>query len=220
VTFGVTGVLADPRLSLVSGTATVATNDNWLAADTATMAGVGAFALVAASKDSALVATLPPGAYTVPVASTDNGSGVTLLEIYDSATSSSVTVINASTRAFVGTGDSVLIPGFVINGPGSLKLLIRAVGPALANFGVSDLLADPTLTLYRGETALAANDNWSTGNAAELAATATIVGAFALAPGSLDAALIATLPAGSYTAIVSGVGNTTGTALVELYLVP
>jgi hypothetical protein len=77
-------------------------------------------------------------------------------------------------------------------------------------------LADPTITLYRGNTALATNDNWSAADAPTMAA----VGAFALTAGSRDAALVTTLPAGAYSAIVSGVGNTTGTALVELYAVP
>ncbi len=215
-TFGLTGVLADPRLSLIGGSATLATNDNWQAGDAATMAGAGAFALPAASKDAALVATLAAGSYSAPVAATDNGSGVALLEVYDAATTSAVNVINASTRAFVGTGDAVLIPGFVISGTGSLKLLIRAVGPTLANLGVSSVLADPTITLYRGNTALATNDNWSAADAPTMAA----VGAFALTAGSRDAAIVTTLPAGAYSAIVSGVGNTTGTALVELYAVP
>ncbi len=219
--FGVTGFLADPRLSLVSGSATVASNDNWLAGDAATFTATGAFALTAASKDAALVSTLAAGAYTAPVTATDGGSGVALLEVYDAATSSSLNVINASTRAFVGTGDSVLIPGFVISGTGSLKLLIRAVGPTLTTFGVTGVLADPTITLYRGTTALATNDNWSSAaNATEISATASAVAAFALPAGSRDAALVTTLPAGAYTAIVSGVGNTTGTALVELYVVP
>jgi hypothetical protein len=82
-------------------------------------------------------------------------------------------------------------------------------------------LADPTITLYRGTAALASNDNWSSAaNAAEIASTATSVGAFALPAGSKDAAMVTTLAAGSYTAIVSGVANTTGTALVELYVAP
>jgi hypothetical protein len=97
-----------------------------------------------------------------------------------------------------------------------LRLLIRAVGPALSGFGVGDALADPTITLYSGSTALATNDNWATVDAA----TMTAVGAFALPLGSKDAVIVATLPAGAYTAVVSGVGNSTGTALVELYVVP
>jgi len=185
------------------------------------MAAAGAFALTAGSKDAALVATLGAGGYTLPVTATDGGSGVALLEVYDAATSTTLNVVNASTRAYVGTGDAVLIPGFVVSGAGSLKLLIRAVGPTLANFGVTGVLADPALTLYSGTTALATNDNWSSAaNSAEVAATAAAVGAFALTNGSKDAAILTTLPAGAYTAVVSGVGGTTGTALVEFYVVP
>ena len=217
--FGVADALADPSLALLSGAATVASNDNWLAADAATMTAAGAFAFTIGSKDAALVATLAPGAYTAPVTASGATAGVTLLEIYDVSTSTTTaTVVNASTRAFVGTGDAVLIPGFTISGTGSLRLLIRAVGPTLAGFGVSGVLADPTITLYRGTTALATNDNWSSAtNAAEISVAATAVGAFALPAGSKDAAIVTSLPAGSYTAVVSGVGGTTGTALVELY---
>ncbi len=214
--FAVTGVLADPRLSLVSGATTVASNDNWFAADAVAMAAAGAFALTAGSKDAALVATLGAGGYSLPVTATDGGSGIALLEVYDAASSTTLNVVNASTRAYVGTGDAVLIPGFVVSGTGSLKLLIRAVGPTLANFGVTGTLADPTLTLYSGATALATNDNWLAADTA----TMTAVGAFTLPAGSKDAAIVTTLPAGAYTAVVSGVGNTTGTALVELYVVP
>jgi gluconolactonase len=218
--FGVGAVLADPRLSLISGTTTVSTNDNWLATDAATMTAAGAFALSVGSKDAALVASLPPGAYTAPVVAVDGGSGVALLEVYDASSSTAAAVVNASTRAYVGTGDSVLIPGFVIGGTGTLRLLIRAVGQTLASFGVTGVLADPTITLYRGTTVLATNDNWSTAtNASEMSSAATAVGAFAIASGSRDAAILTSLPAGSYTAVVSGVGNTTGTALVELYTV-
>ena len=219
--FGVNGVLTDPRLSVVSGPTTVATNDNWLPADAAAMTSAGAFPLPPGSKDAALVASLGAGDYTAPVTATDGGSGVALVEIYDGALNSGASIVNASTRAFVGTGDSVLIPGFVISGTGSSRLLIRAVGPTLAGFGVTGTLADPTITLFRGTTVLAASDNWSSAtNAAEIAATAATVGAFPLPIGSKDAALVVVLPAGSYSAVVSGVGATTGTALVELYVAP
>jgi len=99
--------------------------------------------------------------------------------------------------------------------------LIRAVGPSLAKFGVSDTLADPTITLYRNSSVLASNDNWSSGtNTLEIASVSAAVGAFALNTNSKDAALLVSLAEGSYTAVVSGVGSTTGTALVELYVVP
>ena len=127
---------------------------------------------------------------------------------------------NISTRALVGTGDNALIPGFVISGPGSQRILLRAVGPSLAGFGVSGPIADPTLTLYRGTEVLATNDNWSSAaNATEIASTGIAVGAFPLPAGSKDAAILVSLQPGAYTAVVSGVGNTTGTALVELYAV-
>ncbi|MBL9201016.1 MAG: metallophosphoesterase, partial [Opitutaceae bacterium] len=219
--FGVTGTLADPRLTLMGGTATLATNDNWLAADGATMINAGAFALNAGSRDAALVSNLGPGAYTAPISAVDNGSGIALVEVYDGAPGTGATIVNASTRAFVGTGPNVLIPGFVVGGTGTLRLLIRAVGPTLGTFGVSDVLADPTVTLFSGTTALATSDNWSAApNAAEITAAAAAVGAFTLPAGSRDAALVATLAPGSYSAVVSGVGNTTGTALVELYVLP
>ena len=219
--FGVNGVLTDPRLSVVSGSTTVATNDNWLPADAAAMTSAGAFSLPPGSKDAALVASLGAGDYTAPVTATDGGSGVALVEIYDGALNSGASIVNASTRAFVGTGDSVLIPGFVVSGTGTIRLLVRAVGPTLAGFGVTGTLADPTITLYRGATVLATNDNWSSAtNAAEIAAIAATVGAFPLPTGSNDAALVVVLPAGSYSAVVSGVGATTGTALVELYVAP
>lgn len=218
--FGVGGVLADPRLSLLTGPTTITTNDNWLATDAATMSAAGAFALAAGSKDATLVASLSPGAYTAPVAAVESDSGVVLLEVYDAASTTATTLVNASTRAYVGTGDSVLIPGFVIGGNGTLRLLIRAVGPTLGSFGVEGALADPTITLYRGTAALATNDNWSSAaNAAAIASTATAVGAFALPTGSRDAAILTTLEPGAYSAIISGVGNTTGTVLMELYAV-
>ena len=219
--FGVSGVLADPRLSLIRDAATSATNDNWNAADAAVMTAAGGFALTAGSKDAALVANLDAGTYSAPVTATDGGSGIALVEVYDGAAGSGPSIVNASTRAFVGTGTSVLIPGFVIGGTGTLRLLVRAVGPTLGTFGVPDAVGDPTITLFRGPTALATNDNWSTAaNAVEVATAAAAVGAFTLPAGSRDAALLVTLSPGSYSAVISGVGNTTGTALVELYVVP
>jgi hypothetical protein len=219
--FGVSGALADPRVELVSGTASVASNDNWVAADAPTMASVGAFALINGSRDAALIRSLAPGAYTAPVSATDGGSGVALLEVYDAGTGTTSTVVNASTRAYVGTGDEVLIPAFVISGTGALRVMVRAIGPTLRSFGVEGTLADPTITLYRGSTPVAANNDWSSAdNVASILSTASAVGAFALPAGSRDAVILTTLTPGAYTAVVSGVGGTSGTALVEIYAVP
>ena len=218
---GVGGALADPRFTLFRGAVLLSGNDNWSGADAAAMAATGAFALTAASKDAALLTALPAGAYTAPVTATDGGNGIALLEVYETPSTAAGVLVNGSTRAYVGTGESVLIPGFVVGGTGTLRLLIRAVGPTLADFGVTGTLVDPTMTLFRGSTALALNDNWSAAaNAAEIASAAQMVGAFALPNGSRDAAMLTTLPPGAYTVVVSGVGTTSGTALVELYVVP
>jgi hypothetical protein len=109
----------------------------------------------------------------------------------------------------------------LIDGTGELPLLVRAVGPALTGLGVSGALGDPTLSLYRGATLLASSDNWTSGpGAAEIAAAFAAVGAFAIPSGGRDAAVRVSLPAGPYTAVVTGGGVATGTALVEVYVVP
>ncbi len=221
--FGVTGVLGDPLLELRQDQTLVQTNDNWLATDTNAMAASGAFALTPGSRDAALVATLAPAAYTAQMRSADPTSGVALLEIFDTgAGAASARLVNASARAYVGTGASILIPGIAVGGNGAAGLLIRAAGPALGKFGVTDVLTDPVIALYRSSSLIATNDDWGTAsNAAQVTATATTVGAFAFDAGSRDAALLTTLPAGvNYTVQVSGKNNSTGTVLVEFYLVP
>ncbi|MEO6246765.1 MAG: hypothetical protein ABIQ12_15165, partial [Opitutaceae bacterium] len=132
------------------------------------------------------------------------------------------TLINVATRAFVGTGDAVMIGGFVVRGPQAKEILIRAAGPGLAAFGVSDALADPILRVFSGGAVLAENDNWSTTAAGQLgpaaiSAAAVRAGAFPFLSGSADAAVLVTLPPGPYTAIVEGVRGTTGAGLVEAY---
>lgn len=218
--FGVNGALADPSVAVMSGTVNVASNDNWAAADAGVFTATGAFALTTGSRDAALLATLGAGSYSSLVGA-GSGSGVALLEVYDAdGSETAARLVNASTRAFVGTGDQVLIPGFSISGPGTVRLLIRAVGPTLTGFGVGDALTDPQLVLFQGAVEIARNDNWSAAtNATEIATAASGAGAFALANGSRDAALLTSLGAGSYTVAVSGVGGATGTALVELYVV-
>ena len=126
-----------------------------------------------------------------------------------------------STRANVGTGADVLIPGLVINGDAPRTVLVRAVGPTLASFGVENSLARPVLTLLSGGTPIATNQGWSTAaNAAELAAAAQRVGGFPLPNGSADSALLVSLNPGIYSLHVSGANATTGVALVEVYEVP
>lgn len=222
--FGVSGALTDPLVELRQGQTLVQSNDNWAAGDATAMAAVGAFALPASSRDATLVATLPAAAYTAQISPVTAGaSGVALVEIYAAgADGTAARLVNASTRAFVGTGGSILIPGIGIGGAGAAGLLIRAAGPALADFGVAEALSDPVIALYRGSSLIATNDDWGgASNPTQIARAAAAVGAFAFAEGSRDAALLTTLPAGtSYTVQVSGKNATTGTVLVEVYLVP
>lgn len=127
---------------------------------------------------------------------------------------------NLSARAQVGTGDGVLVPGLVITGATSRRVLVRAVGPGLAAFSVAGFLADPVLTAFRGSTVIGTNDNWQDTNSAALATATTQAGTFPLTTGSKDSALLLTLDPGAYTFRVAGANNTTGTALVEVYLLP
>jgi outer membrane protein assembly factor BamB/subtilisin family serine protease len=234
--FGVTGPLTDPQLALFRAgeTTPIDSNDNWGSATSgvtpiATAAArVGAFPLDLASRDAALVRDLPAGGYTVQITGAGTSSGIALAEIYDTdpTPANAPTLIavsrlaNVSARAQVGTGSGVLIAGFALNGNVPRRILLRGVGPSLAAFGVTGRLADPRLQLFDArQSPVASNDNWA--GDAELAAAFTNVGAFRLnAANSLDAALLVTLPPGSYTAQVSGVNNTTGIALVEVYEVP
>ena len=226
VPIGVPGALADPRLELVNGAAAapLAQNNDWSSAGaeplSGLMAAAGAFALPVGSKDAALHATLAPGNYTAPVASHDGGSGVALVEVYATVGDLGGRLVNLSTRGFAGTGDDVLTPGLsIVDNP--VRLLIRGVGPTLAQYGVSGTLARPSITLFSGSTALASNTGWTTGgNSADLRAAADWVNAFPLIENSADSAMLVTLAPGLYTVQVTGVGGTTGEALVEVYLVP
>ena len=211
--------LANPALTLYSGTTSLATNDNWLATDAATMLNVGAFPLASLSLDAALVRALSPGVYTANVTGTTATSNLALVEVYEvSAGTSRLT--NLSTRALVGTGDKVLIAGFVLGpGTGTRRLLLRGVGPGLAS-QIAGALADPSITVRNNSTSalVAANNDWGSAvEAAAIAAAFTQVGAFPLAAGSLDAALVVDLPPGNYSMVLAGAGTSTGIALAEVY---
>jgi len=146
-------------------------------------------------------------------------SGIALAELYDTDSAGRARLANVSARAQVGTGDGILIAGFTLSGNIPRRVLIRGVGPGLAQFGVSGTLSNPILAIYRGPNVVADNDDWGGGE--DLAAAFRAVGAFALTSSfSRDSALIVTLQPGSYTAQLSGVGGTTGVALVEIYEVP
>lgn len=231
--FGVTGVLADPRLEVhadVAGRDTiVASNNDWASGGAATLraafAAFGAFDFAdSASRDAALLTTID-GPRTIHVVDTAGRRGVTLIELYDTDLAGASRLTNLSARNFVGTGDAALIAGFVVSGNVPKRLLIRGVGPRLAAFGVAGVLADPKLELFLSEggrsTLFAVNDNWSEIGAAPARAAFAAVGAFDLADAAgRDAAMVVVVPAGAFTAQVSGVAGMTGEALVEIYELP
>jgi hypothetical protein len=223
--YGVSGVLAQPTLSVYNSSGTlVASNTGWgtnsnPAAIAALAAQVGAFPLATGSADCALMANLTAGSYTVQVSGLGGTTGIALAEVYEVSSTGTARLANISTRAAVGTGGNILIPGFYINGTGTEELLVRADGPALTQYGVSGVLAQPTLSVYDSSgTLIASNTGWGTGsNPAQITSVSASVGAFALAAGSADSALIVNLQPGAYTIQVSGVGGTTGVALAEIY---
>ncbi len=227
--FGLTGTLPNPVLSLFdSGGAKIAENDNWTGTSpggsstlSAAFANLGAFHLTPNSLDSALQRTLEPGRYTAQLTDATGGTGIGLVEVYENDLTSS-RIVNLSTRVLVGAGASLAIPGIVVRGPVAQRLLIRAVGPSLSSFGVRSGLGDPILSIVNsaGEP-IGGNDDWSgASNAGEVASVAARVGAFPLPAGSKDAAILVSLAPGNYTALVSGAGESSGIALVEVYEVP
>ena len=230
--YGVSGTVSATQLQIFSGSTLVASNTGWSStasnqsAVTQADTQSGAFALTPGSGDSALVTTLAPGNYTAQVSGVGGATGVALVEAYDLDSYTPFTpnrLFNVSTRANVGTNQSVLIGGFSFGGTAPKRLLIRAAGPGLASFGVASPLSAPHLQLINTATQTVVRENysWQLGNDAGLVnAAETASGAFAFASGSADSAILMTLPPGTYTAEVSGVSSATGVALVEVYEVP
>jgi hypothetical protein len=222
---GISGALANPLLTLFnSNAAVIGANSGWGggAALSQIFSQVGAFALSTTSADAALLQTLPAGSYTDQLGGVGNSTGVGLAEIYDADTGTPpARLINLSARANVGVGSAVLVAGFVIGGTTSETVLIRGIGPALAvaPFNLTGTLARPVLTVQDSTgKLLATNSGW--GGSAALSTVFSQVYAFSLAAASNDAAVLLTLAPGAYTGTVSGLNNTTGNGLVEVYEVP
>ena len=159
--FGIPGALADPTLELHGpGAFVTITNNNWRDTQETEIEATG----LAPSNnlESAIVAMLPPGAYTAVVRGNNGGTGVGLVEAYDLAPAADAQLANISTRGFVDSGDNVMIGGFILgNGSANARVLIRAIGPSLTAFGVPNALADPTLELHNNNgDIIAANDDW------------------------------------------------------------
>jgi len=199
--------LSDPTLELYQGDTLLASNDNWKESQ----AEVEATALQPTNDlESAIVRTFVPGNYTAIVRGNGNSTGIGVVEAYDLSPSANSKLANIATRGFVDTGDNVMIGGFITGG--DAQIVIRAIGPSLGNFGVSGALQDPTLELVNSNGGIIrSNNDWKEFQQNEIAATG-------LQPGDdRESALIENLPAGNYTAIVRGAGNSTGIGLVEIY---
>jgi hypothetical protein len=214
--FGVPDALADPVLELHGpGAFVTITNDNWRD-DPMQEAAIMADGLAPTNDlESAIDATLAPGAYTGIVRGKNNTTGVGVIEVYDLNPSAGSKLGDISTRAFVDIGDNIVIAGFILgDNSGMDRIVARGIGPSLTGFGVSNALADPTLELRDSNgTLLIANNNWQDNavQAAELMADG-------LAPTNpLESGIAATLPPGLYTALLAGLNNGTGIGLVEVY---
>lgn len=236
--FGVGGYLEDPVLELIrttGGNQTLAVADDWLTDGDASRimevgSTLGAFSLDGRdsggeldARSAAMVVELGTGAYTTVCRGKEGGTGVALVEIYDIEGSAGARLVNLSNRGVVGTGNDVMVPGLVVKGPASRTFLVRAAGPALADFGVQGTLADPQLEVFNAEgDEIATNDDWNA-DVEELPAlneAFATVGAFAFANGSRDAAALLTLGPGVYTVVCRGADAGTGVALVEVYELP
>ena len=215
--FGIMMPLADPVLELHGHSgALISSNDNWQDTQRSQILNTGL--APANNLESALIATLAPGAYTAIVRGKNTTTGTALVEIYDIDQNANAEITNLSARGFVGTGDDVMIGGGVVvsgNTGSAARVLVRAIGPSLATMGVVSPLLDPTLSLRDGNgNVIATNDNWKDSQQLEIAGTG-------LAPSDdNESAIIALLRPGSYTAIVAGKQATTGVGLVEFYNLP
>jgi uncharacterized delta-60 repeat protein len=214
--FGVPTPLADPTLSLYDHTgALIAANDNWKDTQQSQIQATG----LAPPNDfeAAILVALPPGAYTAFLQGKAMTTGIGLAEVYDVDPNVNAQPTALSARAFVGTGNDVLIGGITIGGdPASMqRVLVRALGPSLASFGIASPLANPTLSLRDANgNIIASNDDWKELQQADIAATGN-------APSNdHESAILTLLAPGNYTAIVAGKNATTGVALIEFYNLP
>jgi hypothetical protein len=213
---GVPDALADPVLELHGpGAFVTIIDDNWRDEPAQEALIIASGIPPTNDLESAIAATLAPGAYTAIVSGKNNTSGIGLVEIYDLSQAGDSKMANLSTRAFVSTGDSVVIAGFILGGnDGSDSIVARGIGPSLVSSNIANVLPDPTLELRNSDGALlAANNDWQ-----DDAAQAAALIAAGLAPTNpLESGIAATLPPGLYTALLAGLNNGAGVGLAEIY---
>ena len=206
---GVPTVLADPMLQLYDSTGKmIATNDNW----TSLPPKVVPNGLEPPNPAESVIArSLPPGSYTAVLQGANNSAGNALCELFDLEPENS-SVLNISTRGQVGSGDDVMIGGFIVGGTEPSKVIVRAIGPSLSAAGVAGALADPILELHNSDGSLIfQNDNWRSDQEEQIIASTVPP------TDNKESAIIATLNPGAYTAVVRGADDSSGVALVEVY---
>ena len=206
------GRLADPTLELRDHTgALILFNDNWAESSQAQEI-IDSTIPPSDNLEAAIVATLAPGSYTAVMRGASNTIGIGMVEVYDLNPNVPANLANISSRGFVQIVDNAMIGGFIA-GNQAMHVMVRAIGPSLAPFGVPNALADPNLSLHNAQGAMIAfNDDWqeSTNQAA--------IEATGIPPADEgESAILTTLAPGNYTAIVRGLDDTTGVALVEVY---
>ena len=215
--FGIPDALANPILELRAADGTlIATNDDWQEnpAQAAQITGMGL--ALQDPTESGIIATLAPGAsYTAILAGKNSGTGVGLVEVYDTNQASGSQLANISTRGLVQTGNNVMIGGFILGGSDQdTGVVVRGIGPSLTQFGLTGVLTDPSLELYDGNGAMViSNNDWQ-----EDAVQAAHLSALGLAPADpKESGIFALLPPGAFTAILAGTNDGTGIGLVEIY---
>ena len=209
----VSGALANPTLAVFNGEQEVASNDNWESNQRQEIVDTGIPPVN--PNESAIVTSLNPGAYTVVMRGAGGGTGVGLVEIYDLDGGTDSKLVNISTRGSIGTGENVMIGGFIVQGEVPRRVIVRAIGPSLNASGVQGAVQDTALQLFSGDNLLNENDNWRIGGQEQ-----EITGTTIAPSDDREAAIVATLVPGAYTVVAKGAGDTTGVGLVEIYELP
>lgn len=212
--FGLTGLLLDPVVELHAANGSVITmNDNWK--DTQRSLIEGTVFQPSDDRESVILATLSPAAYTAILTGKNNTTGVGVVEVYDNNQAVDSQLANISTRGFVLTGNNVMIGGFILGGnTNNTRIALRGIGPSLAQFGLNPVLADPTLELHDANgTTLITNDDWTDDpvSAAQLTANGLALS------NPKESGIFTSLPAGQFTAILAGKNGGVGIGLVEIY---
>jgi hypothetical protein len=210
--------LPDPVLSLYAGSRMIEQSRAWQETPelAAAVAAAGAFPLPSASQDAGLLQTLPPGTYTAQVTGAGR-SGMVLAEVYDLSAGHGGRLMNLSCRSAITGHAGDLVIGFVVRGSKPLRVLVRAVGQTLRDYGVTGAVGHPTLTIYQGDQPMLTLGRWRL--TPELLEASFAVGAFPLTHAA-DAAAVMALPPGTYTAVIATTDRRGGIVLAELYDVP